>query len=220
VYRAVVFDCDGVLVPVRSSWRYIHEHFGLDNEASYSAYMSMEIDGLEFIRRDVALWKSMKPDISIMDIKAILDTIPVKEDAVMVCSELREMGLDICIVSGGLDLLVERVAREVGAVLWAANVLLTDDRGRLTGEGILNVDPLTKDRNIAEIARTLDISPEEIVSVGDSLCDLSMFRVCGQGVAYNPESQEVVRGCDVLIERLEELPRLIDKRRRSLSEAP
>ena len=49
---------DGVLLDTVSSWRYIHEHFGTTNKRSIIPYLRGDIDYLEFIRRDVSLWKT------------------------------------------------------------------------------------------------------------------------------------------------------------------
>ena len=48
----ILFDMDGVLVDTISSWSFIHQHYGLNNEASVKAYVKGEIDDSEFIRRD------------------------------------------------------------------------------------------------------------------------------------------------------------------------
>ncbi|MBE3122801.1 MAG: hypothetical protein IMZ58_11440 [Thermoplasmata archaeon] len=55
--KLVFFDMDGVLLDTVSSWRYIHEHFGTTNERSIMPYLRGDIDYLEFMRRDVSLWK-------------------------------------------------------------------------------------------------------------------------------------------------------------------
>ena len=48
---------DGVLLDTVSSWRYIHEYFRTTNARSIIPYLRGDIDYLEFIRRDVSLWK-------------------------------------------------------------------------------------------------------------------------------------------------------------------
>jgi len=64
VARLVVFDMDGVLADVESSWVYVHRHFGVNNDHSLFAYLRGEIDDLEFIRRDINLWKQKDPGIT------------------------------------------------------------------------------------------------------------------------------------------------------------
>ena len=54
-YDIVVFDLDGVLVDIQSSWDWVHRHFGVDNDESLAQYLAGQIDDLEFMRRDIAL---------------------------------------------------------------------------------------------------------------------------------------------------------------------
>ena len=57
VIELVIFDMDGVLTDTISSWKYVHDYFGSSNERSVDDYLRGKIDDLEFIKRDVALWK-------------------------------------------------------------------------------------------------------------------------------------------------------------------
>ena len=75
-YDLVCFDMDGTLTKLRSSWCWVHQHFEVDNEPAYQAFCSGEIDEPEFMRRDIALWKGKKPDVSIMDIALTFRDMP------------------------------------------------------------------------------------------------------------------------------------------------
>ena len=55
--KLVVFDMDGVLTDTYSSWKYVHDFFNTSNDESVETYLKGEIDDMEFIRRDAALWK-------------------------------------------------------------------------------------------------------------------------------------------------------------------
>ena len=37
-YDLVCFDMDGTLTKLRSSWCWVHQHFGVDNEPAYQAF--------------------------------------------------------------------------------------------------------------------------------------------------------------------------------------
>jgi len=56
----VLFDMDGVLVDAISSWKFIHDHYNMNNNASVEAYVKGEIDDAEFIRTDVNMWMKQK----------------------------------------------------------------------------------------------------------------------------------------------------------------
>jgi len=41
--EAVVFDCDGVLVDITSSWQQIHNYFGTNNKENLAKFLEKEI---------------------------------------------------------------------------------------------------------------------------------------------------------------------------------
>ncbi|GAG35915.1 unnamed protein product, partial [marine sediment metagenome] len=53
--KMVVFDLDGVLVDIDSSWQTIHRAFGVDNEENFQKHLRNEIDYREFMRSDIGL---------------------------------------------------------------------------------------------------------------------------------------------------------------------
>src|SRR5512137_1631033 len=109
--RLVVFDMDGVLADIESSWVHVHRHFGVSNDHSLYAYLRGEIDDLEFIRRDIQLWRKANPDITANDIGEILADVPLMPGAAETVDGLRAKGHRTAIVSAGIDILAERIAR-------------------------------------------------------------------------------------------------------------
>ena len=79
--KLVVFDMDGVLVDAVSSWKYIHDHFNTSNEKSVDDYVHGKIDDLEFIRRDVELWKINGKPIKMNKLEEILSDVPLMKGA-------------------------------------------------------------------------------------------------------------------------------------------
>ncbi len=112
--RLVVFDMDGVLADIESSWVYVHKHFGVNNDHSLYAYLRGEIDDLEFIRRDIDLWRKTEPEVTEDHIREILSDVPIMPGAHRTIRELRRMGIGTAIVSAGIDLLAERISKELG----------------------------------------------------------------------------------------------------------
>jgi len=106
----VIFDMDGVLTDTISSWKYIHEYFGCSNERSVDEYLRGKIDDMEFIKRDVTLWKEDGKLITRDRLVDILSNIPIMKGAKESISKLKENKIYTVIVSAGLDILAERVA--------------------------------------------------------------------------------------------------------------
>lgn len=206
---------DGVLLDTVSSWRYIHEHFGTTNERSIMPYLRGDIDYLEFIRRDVSLWKTNGNAVKKETIEKILFSIPVIKGVQDCISYLKDHGVQTAIISAGLDMLAEKVAADVGIDYTFANEVKVGSDGRLTGEGVLHVELMHKDKNVRELIEKLNISVDSCAAVGNSCFDIPMLEVCGLGIAFNPEDSCVVRCADVVIHE-KDLSKLIPTFQRCL----
>lgn len=200
----VVFDMDGVLVKPRSSWRVIHDHFGVDNEESYDLYMKGGIDDVEFMRRDISIWKGIDPDLSRPDITAILSETPRIEGLERSVRILREIGASIAIVSGGIDILADILNDGNMFDHIVANGLAFDERSILSGEGILRVPLRDKGAGLKSILNGGEYGP--IVSIGDSHVDVSMFRLSDLSIAFRPMDDTASSGADVVIRGNDLLP--------------
>jgi phosphoserine phosphatase len=177
--RLVVFDLDGTLLEAESSWGTVNRAFGNDSCESMTLYRSGAIDYPEFMRRDIANWP--KP-LHLSRVHEMLSDWAFRPGATEVIGKLREQGLALAILTGGIHVLAEEVAQVLGIEHVVANVLLTDERGFLTGEARMRVDPLRKELALAELCRALRVAPEACVTVGDSEMDASFLRAGGVGV--------------------------------------
>lgn len=198
--RLVVFDMDGVLADVESSWVYVHRHFKVNNDQSLYAYLRGEIDDLEFIRRDIHLWKDKDPEITEGNIRDVLAGVPLMPGAQAAVAELRRRGLKTAIVSAGIDLLAERIAKEVGIDHRLANGLATTGDGRLTGEGVLRVRLMDKGDAVTAVGNLFNVPQKDIVSIGNSRYDVSMFERSGKGIAFRPSDMVVRQRADAVVE--------------------
>ncbi len=198
--KLVVFDMDGVLADTESSWVYVHRHFQVNNDHSLHAYLKGEIDDLEFIRRDIALWKAKEPGVTEGRIDDILSEVPTMPGAKETVSALKERGVRTAIVSAGIDLLSRRIARDLGIDMELANGLSTDSAGRLSGEGVLRVKLMDKGDSVVEVARAFGADLSETVTVGNSRYDVSMFERAGRGIAFQPMDGFVRDRADAVVE--------------------
>ncbi len=182
---------DGTLVDVASSWAAVHAHFGEQNSEGLRRFLANEIDDEGFIRSDVAIWRRHRPSLHLGDLEAILDRVPLMPGAAELLRGLRSRGVRTAIVSGGIDLLARRVARELSIDVALANGFRVHPDGRLTGEGIVRVPIWGKEEVLGQLQRQLGIAPEETASVGDSEIDLGLFRRSRLGVAFLPKDEAI-----------------------------
>ena len=196
----VLFDMDGVLTDTISSWKYIHDYFGTSNEISVDAYLRGKIDDMEFIKRDVSLWREDGKPIARDKLVQLLSNIPLMKGAEQCVATLKDHNISTAIVSAGLYILAEKVAKKLDIDHVFANDIKTDKNGRLNGEGIVEVGLIHKDRNVIKLSNQLGIPLEKIVAVGNSCFDIPMLETCGMGIAFNPEDGCIKEAADVVVE--------------------
>ncbi len=197
-YRAVLFDLDGTLTPVRSVWKHLHEQLGSWKERAAGhkkRFDRGEIDYETLCGLDAAHWKGMVES----DLRAITDRIPYRPGARECIHMLMRSGLTVGVVSTGLTLLAERVHRDLDLAYTIANRLVAR-RGRLTGEVKVNVQHERKEEAVDLFCSQFDVPASEVIAVGDSDGDISMFRRCGFSVAYRPETETTARAASLVHE--------------------
>jgi phosphoserine phosphatase len=200
---------DGTLVDVESSWAAVHHHFRDHNADGLRDFLAGRIDDHEFIRTDVRIWRRHEPELRVEDLEAILGTVPLMPGASRLISGLKSWGARTAIVSGGIDLLAHRIARELGIDLVLANGFRVDQDGRLTGEGIVRVPIQGKEGVLAGLQHQLGTRVEETASVGNSEIDVGLFHRSRVGVAFCPEDEAARRAAThIVTER--DLGRVLD----------
>lgn len=207
-YEMVVFDMDGTLVREGSCWEVVHKHFGVMEEAreNLESWKNGKISYEEFMRRDIELWK---PTPHISDIKEILSDFQYPPKAPEVMEEIKNRGYRTAIISGGIDVLAEMVAQELSIDHVYANGIEIDEAGYLTGEGVERVDPDNKRKVLSALTEELDIDPDHVVSVGDSVYDTDLFEYSGMGIAIGDDGS-ATNLADATIENFEDFEKILD----------
>jgi len=192
----VLFDMDGVLTDIISSWKYIHDHFNTSNERSVDEYLKGKIDDMEFIKRDVSLWKENGKLVTADKLVQILSDVPLMKGARNCIKVLRKNSIKTGIVSAGLDLLANRTAEQLKIDYVKSNGIKTDEKGRLTGEGILKVRLMYKDLAVKSLLKDLKIPLNRVASVGNSCFDIPMLEITGLSIAFNPSDDCTIKAAD------------------------
>lgn len=198
-YELACFDMDGTLTRFRSSWGWVHNFYGVDNTESYDAFCAGEIDEREFMRRDILLWKEADPDITMRDVARTFSSMPLTEGIQETVASLRSEGIVCVIVSGGIDAAAKMIADEFGFDDYVADSLETYEDGRLTGEGIMNVDLHDKGINVREFQKKYDADMDRTISIGNSFTDIGMFKKSALSIAFNPIDEMVVDAADTVV---------------------
>lgn len=142
--------------------------------------MAGELDFAESLTQRVACLAGLPVDAVDEACRATVITPGAAE----LVSSAHRVGARVGLVSGGFTAMVEPVARQIGADLWAANELEVAD-GRLTGRLVGPVvDRAAKAARLQEWADELGVETCATVAVGDGANDLDMFAASGLPVAF------------------------------------
>lgn len=178
--KLAAFDLDGTLLEDDSSWAAIHRHFGTPERGAESLklYTEGKIDYKEFMHRDISSWPS---GLTRSEVEEILSGYRLRHEAPAAINGLKERGIDLAIVTSGIDILAEKVANDLGIQHWVANGLRFDSNGVLRPNGIGRVDPSRKDVAYRRLLRNLHTSSSQTIAVGDTIYDVSFLKSARMG---------------------------------------
>ncbi|MEM2955163.1 MAG: HAD-IB family phosphatase [Nitrososphaerales archaeon] len=187
-YKLIAFDLDGTLLVEKSSWNAIHEYFGTKSIArqTFDLYCKGIIDYKEFMKRDIAAWP--KP-LHISKISEILSNLNLREEAKEVVDAIHRRGVETAIVSAGISLLANSVAKKLNIKHVYANELCVDENGFLTGDGIMRVDLMFKHLALIELVESLGLSLRECITVDDSINDVKFLQIAGLGLYFGDDDR-------------------------------
>ncbi len=194
-FKLIAFDLDGVLVDGPGSWFAVHlgvgtfEHSKKHGKKFYKGELSFD----DWARKDAELWK----DIDREKIKEILYRVELMKGAEETVSRLKESGCVTAIISGGLQILADRVKEELGMDYAYANRLVFNDKGV---EGVDQiVDFKGKGSILKKIADDRGIDKKDCAAIGDYINDIPLFKAAGYSIAFNPKDEEVVKYADKVV---------------------
>ncbi len=193
-YKMVVFDMDGTLTRHVSSWQLVHEKLGLwDDDASryQEQFLKGKISYKKFCELDAIRWQG----IPVKKVEKILHAIKYTRNAVKATRQLQALGLKLAIISTGLDILANKVKKELGIDYCVSNKLFVH-RGKLTGKVKIAVSHGEKGKMFRKLVKQAGIMPQEAIFVGDSATDVPAARAAGYAIAFNTANRELERIAD------------------------
>lgn len=194
--KLVVFDVDGTLTQHSSVWWRLHELFGTTKEGRvyFDQYFSGEINYQQWADYDAALWKGQPLD-RVMEVVHNTHLVEGAEETIKI---LKEHGIKTAILSGGLDIMADDIARRVGIDYVLTNKLIHSN-GYLTGTVENVIGWAEKAKFIHKIFNHFSVSSTETAFVGDGRNDMSVFSVVGLSIAFNPTEKDVADAANVVI---------------------
>ncbi len=188
-FTCIVFDIDGTIVKPISSWRYIHEKLGNWDVLAHryqDMFLSGKISYRKFCELDAAHWKGMPEK----KIASLFKTVPYTKGAKRYLLKLKDAGFKLIAISTGLQYIPDKLKMEIGFEKIVSNRLISR-KEILTGSVRINISHGEKGRILKKILKTMKISPENVICVGDSDGDIPMARMCGFSIAFNSTSSRL-----------------------------
>lgn len=172
------FDVDGVLLAPRSSWSVMHNFFGIDNTENVVKFREGKITYDEFVDLDLKLLLGKCSSITYDKFDQIKKLLNPNPNHQVLNDFLKTVSGKKIAISGGIDLLVERVKEFYPIEEIHSNRLLFS-QGKLVGSSA-EVSPEMK-------GKILSRYKGKKISVGDSKFDESMFKVSDYSILFNSE---------------------------------
>jgi len=187
--KLICFDVDGTLVDNKTSFVTLIEGLGCPIGEVLSIYndaMTGKISFPEGERKVGGIIQSSGRATKGF-VEKILEKDPVKEESFEVVEYLKNIGYDIWLVSGAIDIWVAAVAKKIGAAGFYAHSSLEFD-----GQGVFAKINYSGDQNpwkakiVQKIAVDNGIPVSDIIFVGDGANDIEAFKLTGRGIAVYP----------------------------------
>lgn len=169
--------------------------FGPQVAAITARAMNGELDFEDAVIERVGMLKDLP--LSVID-DVFEKRITMMPGGAVLLTTMKANGAHAALVSGGFTSFTSKVATALGFDENRANTLI-DDGSKLTGEiGRPILGQAAKVEALAEITTRLNLTPADVLAVGDGANDLGMLTRAGTGVALHAKPV-VQEQCDVRV---------------------
>jgi len=204
-YKLVCFDVDGTLVDnVVYSWELFHNFFEIDKKRRIymrDKYYSGKISYLQWALHDMGMW--MEKGATKKDFFKAMKDLRLMNGAMETITELKKRGIKLAIISGSLDIILEKVIpnyKELFDDVFLSH-LVFDNKGRLIDSKVTEYDMLKKAEALRKIAKREGISLKETVHIGDHHNDVEIAKIAGLSIAFDCKDEELRKTAKVVIDQ-------------------
>lgn len=210
-FKLVCFDVDETLVD-GTSWFLLTKGLGCSLQKHIDIFNRARKGEISFIEGERMLTRMYQEsgNATRKFIRNLFSEIKPKPEVGKIISYLKKKNYKIYLISGAIDIYVEKIAKKLEVDGFYANSSLGfTENGFLEkiyyrdNQGEVKVEQLNK------LIRKLGISMNDVVFVGDSDNDVEVFKKTGHGVAVEPSSQKLKSVAWKVIDSLEQIKEIL-----------
>ncbi len=199
-YKLVMFDMDGTLIDGRSIFVF-SEKKGFKDKLLRSLQSDKEpyektIEIAQFLH-----------GASSIELLEIFRKIPLHNNVEKVAQKLREKNVKTAVVTDSYQFIADDLKKRLHFDYAFANNLIIE-QGIVTGKININnsnlkrcetgvIYSICKGLVLDQLYTMLNITPAEVIAVGDGVVDIGMIKKAGLGIAYNA-SEQVQKNADII----------------------
>ena len=184
--KLIAFDVDDTLIN-GNSWLSMNLALGMTAEEDknlYDRHGRGELGYEEWIASIVAILKS-RGKASRKNIEQSLFAYTYRKGAKNIIKYLQKKGYEVALISGGSDILIRRIAQELGIKYERyANTFVFDESDMLADIRAIKHENEGKANFLKSICYELKLSLSDCAYVGDGANDIEVFRQTKKGITF------------------------------------
>lgn len=203
-YKLVMFDMDGTLIDGRSIFVF-SEKKGFKDKLLRSLQSDKEP-----YEKSIEIAQFLHGTSSI-ELLEIFRKIPLHNNVEKVAQKLREKNVKTAVVTDSYQFIADDLKKRLHFDYAFANNLIIE-QGIVTGKININnsnlkrcetgvIYSICKGLVLDQLYTMLNITPAEVIAVGDGVVDIGMIKKAGLGIAYNA-SEQVQKNADIVTDDL------------------
>ncbi len=200
-YDLIAFDLDGTIVDdTVFVWETLHDYFQTPvplREMAFRKYMDRSWTYEEWFEFDIRMLLERGANRS--EIQKAIEGMRLMEGVFETLAALRKGGAALIVLSGSLDVVLEKFGLEACFDEIYLNRLQFDDDGELVGWTHTPYDVFDKAVGLKAVADRMGIPMDRTAFVGDNFNDVAVARVAGCSIAFNCKSDELARVADHIV---------------------
>ncbi len=202
--KMVIFDLDGVIIHSKYhySWAHVYEMLGISDDRRrelknrFLCKPNPTIsDYKDWCRCNLQDFKAHDLKKDMLE-KYILSNVHLTTNTIEVLNELRDRGIKIALLSGGIDLFAETLLNAPLATYFddyfINSFLFSGKNGEITAIKTTDYDFCWKRDGIDFLCSKYDIPRRQVAFVGDSRNDQDALLHVGLGIAFYPSLHSVI----------------------------